>query len=430
MHIVCGCGVCLLDEMLIVTPLASLVLTTTSRAPLVVPASAFERELAHRSVTSATFVGVPLASQATVTRGKVLTAFARRVDADLHPGAVLEDAVLVARSDGKRRGVQSSSYDWSRDSRRVACKSSSLSWDASNNGRWVLSFQDIQLRRDGASAAFDELLLAAYTPRGVHLFRHDLRSGVTTKGKTTTATGKKIVFYGPRDEPDWRVALVDILGKMEDKGCKLLAFARFDEPRLAAAIAETPWPLSASTFAGVPLADCSATVRGEALVQLVRRLDECWLNEGATFTAPEAGRTVDGKRRRQNTAEYCWCRDGRRVACKSAALSFAPSLRAWKLTFANVKLPVEGARKTAFDELLLAVYTPRGVYVHRHDLRAGVATNGVSTAARGKIIQFVGPRDEPNWVVALDDILGKMGSKGCKRLAFVPWTSGLNEARA
>ena len=351
-----------------------------------------------------------------------MTAFARRCDADLHPGAAISDAVPVAR--GGRRGTRSGSHDWERDGRRVAVKSSSLTWDPAQNGRWVLKFHNIQLQRDGVeAAAFDELLLVAYTPEGVHLFRHDLRAGVSTNGKSTAATGKAIQFVGPKYESDWRAALDDILGKMEVKGCKPLARACFDEPRLAAAIAETPQPLSASTFAGVPLADCSSAVRAEALFKLVRRLDECWLNEGAEFAKPEAGRSVDGKRRAQNNAEFGWRRDGRRVACKSAALSYVASLQTWKLRFAKVKLAMAGTRDAAFDELLLAVYTPEGVHLVRHDLRAGVTTNGKSTLATGQDIQLYGPSNEPDWRVALPEILDKMEHKGCRRLAFVPWIS-------
>ena len=66
--------------------------------------------------------------------------------------------------------------------------------------------------------------LAAYTPEGVHLFRHDLRSGVSTNGKSTAVTGQQIKFDGPRREPDWRVALAVVLDRMAEKGCTRLAF--------------------------------------------------------------------------------------------------------------------------------------------------------------------------------------------------------------
>ena len=70
---------------------------------------------------------------------------------------------------------------------------------------------------------------------------------------------------------------------------------------------------------------------------------------------------------------------------------------------------------------MLAAYTPDGVYLFRHDGRAGLSTSGKSTAAMGKEISFVGFRNEPDWRVALREILDKMEAKGCRRIAFVPW---------
>ena len=191
-------------------------------APPVVPAAVFASELAYRTVTASTFAGAPLASHDAVTRGKVLTGYARRCDADEHPGAVIEDAVAGEDVNGKRRGQNSAAYDWQRDGRRVACKSSGLIWDDSRQ-YWKLQFQAVK------PDACDELLLAAYTPEGVHLFQHDRRAGLSTHGKSTAATGKQIVFVGPKHEPDWRVALPEILEKVEAKGCRRRAFVPWEE---------------------------------------------------------------------------------------------------------------------------------------------------------------------------------------------------------
>ena len=129
--------------------LASLALALRSRlpasprmaaAPLVVPAAAFASELAYRTVTASTFAGAPLASHDAVTRGKVLTGYARRCDADEHPGAVIEDAVAGEDVNGNRRGQNSAAYDWQRDGRRVACKSAQLAWDGSKEC-WKLQFR-------------------------------------------------------------------------------------------------------------------------------------------------------------------------------------------------------------------------------------------------------------------------------------------------
>ena len=204
------------------TAALALSLTASARAPpLVVHAASFEHELGYRTVTATTFAGVPLASHDSVTRGKVLTAFARCHDAELHSAAVLENAVAGERVDGGRRGQDKAEYDWQRDGWRVACKGAGLRWNRRNEC-WMLQFK--LATAGGRDAAFDELLLAVYTPEGVHLVRHDLRAGVTTNGKSTLATGQDIQLYGPSNEPDWRVALPEILDKMEHKGCRRLAF--------------------------------------------------------------------------------------------------------------------------------------------------------------------------------------------------------------
>ena len=82
-------------------------LATTGRAPLVVAASHFERELGYRTVAATTFAGVPLASHDSSTRAKMLTAFARCHDAELHSGAVFEDAVAGEDINGARQGQNS-----------------------------------------------------------------------------------------------------------------------------------------------------------------------------------------------------------------------------------------------------------------------------------------------------------------------------------
>ena len=151
--------------------LASLALALRSRlpasprmaaAPLVVPASAFASELAYRTVTASTFAGAPLASHDAGTRGKVLTGYARRCDADEHPGAVIEDAVAGEAVDGRRLAQHNAAYDWQRDGRRVAGKGSQLVWDDSFQ-RWKLQFQNVKLGGEGEEAAFDELLCQART---------------------------------------------------------------------------------------------------------------------------------------------------------------------------------------------------------------------------------------------------------------------------
>ena len=174
----------------------------------------------------------------------------------------------------------------------------------------------------------------------------------------------------------------------------------------------------------MPLAECGGAARGDVLGAVVRRLDAGWVHPGAAFEDAVAGENVNVKRRGQNMAAYDWRRDGRRVACKGAQLKWNAHDERWMLQFQNVKLAAPGEAEAAFDELQLAAYTPEGVHLFRHDLRAGVSTVGKATAATGRQIAFVGPQHEASWHVALAAILEKMEAKGCRRLAFVPWDVG------
>ena len=132
------------------------------------------------------------------------------------------------------------------------------------------------------------------------------------------------------------------------------------------------------------------------------------------------------------------------------------------MQFTNVKLPLGDERGSDFDELLLALCewrchrtlgpaeslrglrrvqsaecrmmadpapasssadTPEGVHIFRHDLQAGVSTNGKANAAGGYKIRFYGRRQQTDWRVSLEAILDKMERSGCTRLALVEFDS-------
>ena len=191
-------------------------------------AAEFSELLGRQTVTAEAYEGVHLAELSTTPRSSVLTSLVRSLDTSLHPHARIEDAVPGTRVDGSPRAQHQAPYDWRRDGVRVACKSAQLTWNASDR-RWKVLFQNI--KPSGAEGAFDELLLALYTPRGVHVYRHDLRLGMSTNGKSTEATGRQIQVYGPRDEESWQSALDGtILPKLGASGCERVADVWFPDP--------------------------------------------------------------------------------------------------------------------------------------------------------------------------------------------------------
>lgn len=169
--------------------------------------------------------------------------------------------------------------------------------------------------------------------------------------------------------------------------------------------------------------------RGALLTAMVREVDG-WLHAPAAIDDPLPGVRVDGRRRGAHQAAYSWRRDAVRVACKSAQFKWDRSNRCWELRFSNVKLGYTGSRPRGsalaapreFDELLLAVYTPRALYIYRHDLLLGVTPAGKRTAVHGHDIKLCGPRGQTEWARALDDaVLPKLDASGCTRLAVVEW---------
>ena len=81
------------------------------------------------------------------------------------------------------------------------------------------------------------------------------------------------------------------------------------------------------------------------------------------------------------------------------------------------------AADSNLDELLLALATPRGVYIYRHDLQVAVHRNGRLTDLTGHQIRMYGPQGETSWqVVVNNNFLPKLDESGSERLAFIDWS--------
>ena len=112
------------------------------------------------------------------------------------------------------------------------------------------------------------------SPLGVHIFRHDLQTGVRVKGRDA------IQLVAPRGETRWREALLAVQSKMSKAGCRRLLELPYDDPRVAAAVAATPRPLTSAAFAERPLAECTSAQRAKLLTSLCRR--QPYVREAAT----------------------------------------------------------------------------------------------------------------------------------------------------
>ena len=134
--------------------------------------------------------------------------------------------------------------------------------------------EDHTIASSHIGTCFDELQLVLYTPKTVFIFRHDLCSGVSKAGKSTTVSGYNIQLYGPQGEEDWQKALAVILEKLDRSACERLVSIDLDDPRIAAAaFAAHPDNTTSFHYHGAPLSALSPSRRGKVLETLVRRED-------------------------------------------------------------------------------------------------------------------------------------------------------------
>ncbi|CAK0850364.1 unnamed protein product [Prorocentrum cordatum] len=362
-------------------------------------------------MTRTAFEGAPLSTLNPSLRGNVLAELAREVDCELHAESTLQDPLLNGR-------VGSAEYDWLRDGLRIECKSSMMAWRSSAKC-WHFCFQGVKIAHNQArmTSAFDELILVLYTPRYLYFYKHDGTFAFSSVGLRTAVQGHQIQISGPRCEKDWTTSLRSILRKLDDETntCSLQSVMPLTDPRISRALSQR-CHMTNQIFLGAPLSDIAPAVRGKRIEALACRVDGI-VNRGAHIQNPGLGHCANGSRRGLHQSAFDWCRDDIRVECKSGQLCWDRSGRRWKVSFQCVKL----RGLIQFDELLLAIYTPKGIYIYRHDNESFVASNGASTHLKGHRVNLYGPCQEADWVKALDAILCKLDRSGCQSVAFVEW---------
>jgi hypothetical protein len=126
---------------------------------------------------------------------------------------------------------------------------------------------------------------------------------------------------------------------------------------------------------------------------------------------PPSGVRVDGRKRGRNAATYDYMIQGRRIEVKSAQLRGNTSSKCWVVEWQNIK-------RNEYDDLLLVLYTPSGLYIFLHDDNYGVTTTGKSQHACGGKVQVYGTRNEPSISAATDAIRAKMASMHYATVGF------------
>lgn len=361
----------------------------------------------------------PLIKLGQAERGRVFAKLARVIDAGRYPTSTITDPVSTPCTNGFQRGLYRSEYDWCRDGLRIECKSSQLQWDASRRS-WKFHFYAIKFARRGGRevASFDELLLVFFTPRKLYFYAHDGSLGVSSKGQRTLKDGHQVNFRGPSGEEDWERACDRILRRLDcdSNACSRLAVMECTDPRVVEVLQSEGPSVTRRIYADSPLSGMSGPQRGLRIEALTRRVDAL-VHPGSLIADPEACSDRPNPR-----VQYDWKRDGRRIECKSSQMHWVRTAGQWKFSFAGIKhhhAPI-GSGTSCFDELLLSLYTPQGIYVYRHDLDFGMSSRGNSTAWSGHQVQLYAPMRMHHWQTALEVLLSKLGSS-CQRIAWVQW---------
>jgi len=373
---------------------------------LVLPASAFSQILSREIDIGHVFCGNPLAALSGKVRGDVLGDLVRSVMSQKYPNSQIVDPAPGRCVNGRSRSKASAEYDWLHDGRRVECKSAQLHW---SGGCWSFQFASIQFDK------FDDLLLAFSTPSHIHIYHHDCILGKSSQG---LLSGSVVKLRGPSKETRWHIALEVILAKLDiaTNACEHICDVSLCDAMVQTALSRRPI-VTERVYEGIPLAACSTSRRG-ACIEAIARVVDGQLHSDIS-SAPSTLKCVNGSHRGWHRTAYDWNRGGTRVECKSAQLAWDRSNRRWRVMFSNIKLQVQGG--AAFDELLLALSTPNGIYMYRHDGQLGVSTCGTATAIRGHRVHVCGRCGDFDWRSALDTELSKLDKSGCERIAFVKW---------
>jgi len=201
-----------------------------------------------------------------------------------------------------------------------------------------------------AQSAFDELILSFCNPRRLYIYRHDGAYSFSTNGVHSFGRGDLIRVRGPRNEVYWQLALRNILAKLDGSrnGCERLADVPLWDDRISEAIQQASC-VKHLAYVGVPLSTLDPSTRALRIDCMMREVDTM-LHPKASFTDAELHPCIDGLARGhwQSQQDYARVRDGLRVQCRSAGMTWDMTNKRWHVRFPHIRFHL-------FDELQLAI---------------------------------------------------------------------------
>ena len=175
-----------------------------------------DKLLKHRNLScpvEGAYLGIPLHHFSKEKRALRIQKMGFIVDGKLNPRSHF----------GPLEASANAAADWVRDTVRVEIKTSKLNFHRSSS-RWFCYFTNIK------PAFFDELWLAIYSPKGIHIYKSKCAEslGLSTSGVATPYNGLTARFYGPANEADPLKVVKAIEAKMIERGCEQIAMVQWD----------------------------------------------------------------------------------------------------------------------------------------------------------------------------------------------------------
>jgi hypothetical protein len=375
--------------------------------------SQFKHLWADVGATASSFNGHPLSNLNPARRGALFQEWAREMLQRTYPNSLIADAVPGSCVNGTRRSRHQAEYDFMMNQQKVEIKGGQLLFDKVTNG-WKIHFRAVKFPHlmPHTAANFDDLYLVIFSPKWLHLVKHDMCTGISAAGLLTPICGHAVHIAGASNT-NWENSLEAILGKLcEQGGCSLVGKTDIME-RWIASLCEKHAGFGDHFYLGKPFASMNPQLRGCRVEKLVLEVDRS-LHNDSIFSLPFNERTFSGRRRGHNAASVDWIRDGTRIEVKHGKLVFNDFEKRWLCTFYSVKLD-------SFDELLLAIYSPRGLDVFKHDGVFGLASTGKVSDTAGIHVKVRAPCRELDPFVALQHIQTKLESNNCPRIASILW---------
>ena len=164
-------------------------------------------------------------------------------------------------------------------------------------------------------------------------------------------------------------------------------------------IKDIPTTVTYDTYQNVPLANLSSSARGDVIEIVVRRvLEEI---TGDKTQDADVGRTITGKKRGRNQSSFDFYVNDRRCEVKSSQLNWDKYAKRWTAQFNTIK-------RDKYDDLYLALYTPFGIDIYKHDDVLGICTHGKSQESTGGCVKVYASRKEKSIEIATACIRDKM----------------------